>query len=368
MSSYSSSSSSSAGGGGCFFLSSSFLSSGQVELSFSQGAMQSKSNRWSLWQGNSTTSGNSSIQKPGQPTPTAANVLPDSPSRNAFLQIGQRSVAFKDFFGTRSSSSRKLFGTPASSAGGLSALCWSASIMFASRSSPSASVLPWSSGVRPRIMAKAFASTRCTAATFSGCGCAWTLWCSCASDVSTSSSVEKKVPRSGRRGACAGLSSLVVGMLCSTEETSVSRLGLPRQCWKLAFVARHGCDSVGREETQAINSADDECVESRLLKLIPSRDDDAPLVPAFVWNFPPPAPRGGAAVACGVWRRSSRPTPENNAMRTRLLHHPGLKPFARRSSDRKTQQGLVWCLAWPDHLPEAIPLVHVICTWTPAPA
>jgi hypothetical protein len=172
-------------------------------------------------------------------------------------------VAFKDFLGTRSSSSKKLFGTPASSAGGLSAFCWSTSIMFASKSSPSPSVLPWSSGARPRIMANAFASTRWTAATFSGCGCAWTLWCASASDVSTSSSVEKKVLRSGRRGGCAGFASVVVGMLCSTGETSVSRLESSRAVLKLAFVAGHGCGCVGREETQAISSADGSCVESR---------------------------------------------------------------------------------------------------------
>jgi hypothetical protein len=67
MSSYSPSSSSIGGGTGCFFLRSSFRSSGQVELSLSQGRMQSKSKQWSLWHGSCTTSGYSSLRGPSQP-------------------------------------------------------------------------------------------------------------------------------------------------------------------------------------------------------------------------------------------------------------------------------------------------------------
>jgi hypothetical protein len=137
------------------------------------------------------------------------------PSRNGFTQIGQVSVGFSDLFGTRSSSSRKLSGTPFNSAGGSSACCRSCSIMLASRSSSPVVLSPRSSAGRPRIMSKALASNLKAAATFSGWGNAWALWCACGSDVSTSSSVEKKVLRSGLRAGCSGLSSLL-GMLCST--------------------------------------------------------------------------------------------------------------------------------------------------------
>jgi hypothetical protein len=59
------------------------------------------------------------------------------------------------------------------------------------------------------------ASKRNAAAIFSGCGTALAFVCECGSDVSTSSSCEKKVERSGRREGCCDLSSLVE-MLCST--------------------------------------------------------------------------------------------------------------------------------------------------------
>ena len=65
MSSHSSSSSSSSldragGGGGAFSLTRSFLSSGHVACSFSQGAIHSRSNMWFLLHGRRTTSGYSS--------------------------------------------------------------------------------------------------------------------------------------------------------------------------------------------------------------------------------------------------------------------------------------------------------------------
>lgn len=134
-----------------------------------------------------------------------------SPSKNGLTQIGHVSVGLSDLFGTLSSSSKKLSGQPLSSAGGSSAFCRSTSIMFASKSfSP-----PLSSAGRPRISSKALASRRNAAAMFSGCGSAFALVCVCGSEVSTSSSCEKKVDRSGRRGAgCA--SSSFVEMLCST--------------------------------------------------------------------------------------------------------------------------------------------------------
>lgn len=138
------------------------------------------------------------------------------PSRNGLTQIGQVSVGFSDFFGTRSNSSKKLSGTPFNSVGGSSACCRSCSIILARRSSPPGVPSPRSSAGRPRIISKALASSLNAAATFSGWGNALALWCACGSDVSTSSSVEKKVLRSGRRAGCSGLSSLV-GMLCSTE-------------------------------------------------------------------------------------------------------------------------------------------------------
>ena len=64
MSSHSPSSSSSlgggGGGGGAFSLTRSFLSSGHVACSFSQGAIHSRSNMWFLLHGRRTTSGYSS--------------------------------------------------------------------------------------------------------------------------------------------------------------------------------------------------------------------------------------------------------------------------------------------------------------------
>jgi hypothetical protein len=209
ISSYSPSSSSGGGGGG-FFFSSSRRSSGHVEFNFSQGPMQSRSNLWSLWQGSSTTSGNSSM-RPCQARGKRSARHSYLPSRNGFVQIGQTSVGLSVFLGTLSSSSRKLLGTPLSSVGGSSAFCRSISIMLAKRSFSSG---PSSAG-RPRIVSNAFASRRNAAAMFSGCGSALAFVCACGSDVSTSSSCEKKVDRSGRRGACCGCSSLAE-MLCST--------------------------------------------------------------------------------------------------------------------------------------------------------
>lgn len=122
-------------------------------------------------------------------------------------------MGVKAFLGTLSNSSKKLSGTPLSSVGGSSAFCRSTSIMFASRSPSAAAGV--SSVDRPRIISKALASRRNAAAMFSGCGKALAFVCAWGSDVSTSSSCEKKVERSGRRGGCA-LSSLSA-MLCSTE-------------------------------------------------------------------------------------------------------------------------------------------------------
>jgi hypothetical protein len=133
-----------------------------------------------------------------------------SPSRNGLTQMGHSSVGFRADLGTRSSSSKKLSGTPLSSAGGSSAFCRSTSIMLASKS---LSPLLSSAG-RPRIISKALASRRNAAAMFSGWGRAFALVCACGSDVSTSSSCEKKVERSGRRGGGCALSS--GAMLCST--------------------------------------------------------------------------------------------------------------------------------------------------------
>lgn len=116
--------------------------------------------------------------------------------------------------GTRSNSSRKLSGTPLSSVGGSSAFARSTSIISASRSF---SPLAWSSAGRPRIISKALASSRNAADMFSGCGTALALVCACGSDVSTSSSCEKKVDRSGRRVAGCDASSLVE-ILCSTTQ------------------------------------------------------------------------------------------------------------------------------------------------------
>jgi hypothetical protein len=98
-----------------------------------------------------------------------------------------------------------------------------------------------SAGARPRIISKAFASSLKAAAMFSGCGTACVLLCAWESDVSTSSNVEKKVDRSGRRGACSDVCSFV-GMLCSTVHvtSSVNSLRVQmRAVLKLAFVAGH---------------------------------------------------------------------------------------------------------------------------------
>jgi hypothetical protein len=90
---------------------------------------------------------------------------------------------------------------------------------------------------RPRIISKAFASRRYAAAMFSGCGKACAFVCACGSEVSTSSSVEKKVERSGRRDAGCAASSFAE-MLCSTAS---SQLLYSRELHTvlLAFVARH---------------------------------------------------------------------------------------------------------------------------------
>lgn len=141
--------------------------------------------------------------------------LDHSPSKNGLTQIGQVSVGLSDLVGTLSSSSKKLSGQPLSSAGGSSAFCLSTSIMFASKSFS----LPLLSSVgRPRIISKAFASRRYAAAMFSGWGKACAFVCACGSEVSTSSSCEKKVERSGRRDADCAASSFVE-MLCSTARS-----------------------------------------------------------------------------------------------------------------------------------------------------
>jgi hypothetical protein len=97
--------------------------------------------------------------------------------------------------------------------------------------------LSLSSVGRPRIISKAFASRRYAAAMFSGCGKAFAFVCACGSEVSTSSSVEKKVERSGRRGAGCAASSFAE-MLCSTAS---SQLLYSRELQTVlpAFVARH---------------------------------------------------------------------------------------------------------------------------------
>jgi hypothetical protein len=90
---------------------------------------------------------------------------------------------------------------------------------------------------RPRIISKAFASRRYAAAMFSGCGKACALVCACGSEVSTSSSVEKKVERSGRRGAGCAASSFAE-MLCSTASSQLL-CSCDFHTALLAFVARH---------------------------------------------------------------------------------------------------------------------------------
>ena len=93
------------GGGGAFSLTRSFLSSGHVACSFSQGAMHSKSNMWFLLHGRRTTRGYSS----GRIVLAGGKrwwemMKSDSPSRKGLLQIGQSIVGFRSLFGTRSSS------------------------------------------------------------------------------------------------------------------------------------------------------------------------------------------------------------------------------------------------------------------------
>lgn len=151
-------------------------------------------------------------------TPWSAVLLPGAicslPSRKGLTHIGHVSEDFSFSLGTLSNSSRKLSGTPLSSVGGSSAFSRSISIMLANKS-PSALA---SSAGRPRIVSKAFASKRNAAAIFSGWGRALGFVCDRGSDVSTSSSCEKKVERSGRRGGCCGFSSLV-DILCSTASS-----------------------------------------------------------------------------------------------------------------------------------------------------
>ena len=142
------------------------------------------------------------------------------PSKNGLLHIGQTSAGFKDFLGIRSSSgpenqhtelpetlvvasdspwldlpSKKVSGTPCTSLGGLSASAIKDSTKDCSRSfSPPPSC---------RILSNASASVRNAADISPGMGTAWVLLCArCSPDVSTSSSVEKNVERSGRRGGC----------------------------------------------------------------------------------------------------------------------------------------------------------------------
>jgi hypothetical protein len=102
--------------------------------------------------------------------------------------------------------------------------------------------LPSSAG-RPRIVSKALASKRNAAAMFSGCALAFV--CARGSDVSTNSSCEKKVERSGRREGCCDLSSLVE-MLCSTAPGQSMYCAYCQLC-RLTFVARHGGDDVRLE-------------------------------------------------------------------------------------------------------------------------
>lgn len=159
------------------------------------------------------------------------------PSRNGLTQMGHVSVGLSDLFGTLSSSSKKLSGQPLSSAGGSSAFCRKTSIMFASKSLSPLPLLLSSAG-RQRIISKALASKRYAAAMFSGCGRACAFVCACGSEVSTSSSCEKKVERSGRRGAGCAASSFV-DMLCSTATSQLQRSIVSLHCRLLAFVARH---------------------------------------------------------------------------------------------------------------------------------
>jgi hypothetical protein len=77
---------------------------------------------------------------------------------------------------------------------------------------------------------------------FSGCGRAFALVCVFGSDVSTSSSCEKKVDRSGRRGGGCAVSSFVE-MLCSTAENQTLCCYNTRRV-RLTFVARHLCSEV----------------------------------------------------------------------------------------------------------------------------
>lgn len=201
--------------------------------------MQSRSKKWSLWQGSRTTSGYWSVPRSGSAKRlTPQTILGHLPSKNGLTQMGHVSVGLSDLFGTLSSSSKKLSGQPLSSAGGSSALCRKTSIMFASRSlSPPPLPLSLSSAGRPRIISKAFASRRYAAAMFSGCGKACALVCACGSEVSTSSSVEKKVERSGRRGAGCAASSFAE-MLCSTASSQLL-CSCDFHTALLAFVARH---------------------------------------------------------------------------------------------------------------------------------
>lgn len=110
MSSHSPSSSSpvggGGGGGGAFSLTRSFLSSGHVACSFSQGAIHSRSNMWFLLHGRRTTSGYSSGRTvlAGGGSRWWGLMGGDSPSRKGLLQIGQSIDGFRSLFGTRSSS------------------------------------------------------------------------------------------------------------------------------------------------------------------------------------------------------------------------------------------------------------------------
>lgn len=200
--------------------------------------MQSRSKKWSLWQGSRTTSGYWSVPRSGSAKRlTPQTMLDHLPSRNGLTQMGHVSVGLSDLFGTLSSSSRKLSGQPLSSAGGSSAFCRKTSIMFASKSLSPPPPLSLSSVGRPRIISKALASRRYAAAMFSGCGKACAFVCACGSEVSTSSSVEKKVERSGRRGAGCAASSFAE-MLCSTAGVSCCT-AVRSHTVLLAFVARH---------------------------------------------------------------------------------------------------------------------------------
>ena len=179
------------------------------------------------------------VWPPVSRAPSPSLACSNSPSRKELTQIGQVSLGFKLFLSTRSSSSKKLSGTPLSSNGGSSAFCRSISIMLTSKSfsppSPAAS-----SAARPRIISNALASSRKAADMFSGWGKALAFVCASGSDVSTSSSVEKKVDRSGRREGGCGLSSFSE-MLCSTGHCQFV-LCMMTYRRALAFVAGHvGC-------------------------------------------------------------------------------------------------------------------------------